>query len=551
MASADAVRREAVGPVAAEHHESGALRRVLTGVTNGALTFAAVGVFGGLMSLYGFSLANAGGSMFWSWPIVGISVGAMVLVWAELASTYPFAGSMYQWPTLLAGKRVGWGIGWLYLGGLIPLMTAYAASEPVVVRPLFNWTDNVHTDLAIILVTLAFAVAWNLGAVKFLGRLSQLSIALELGVCFVVLIIVFLIGPHHLGNLSEASTVVTNGSKSTVQGVGSFGDWLPLFLAGGIFMAFWVQYTFENGGTLGEETIHAEKNAPKGVIGAFIFTIVCGFVFLVALTPSLTDLHGSMISGTPAQDAIGVHMPDWVTHLFLFAIAQGLLMATAAMFACAVRHIYGMARDGQVPFSGFFSRTLPWGSPWTATIGLGVLAAIPVLIFTTNIASVVGGATAAMYLPYFLVMLIALVARFRGWPHQRRWFSLGKWGIPVNVVAVLGTGLTLFDLMWKRPTTNPTYEDITGNPGGFFSHIPMGWYIVLVPLILGAVYYAFRSRRIHEHELAIESKLPHIDRTVLQHGGYIRSPHRYIDVEPAVPEVSVDEFELKPTQENP
>jgi hypothetical protein len=38
-----------VSPTSADEHHS--LKRALTGLTNGALTFAGVGVFGGLMNL--------------------------------------------------------------------------------------------------------------------------------------------------------------------------------------------------------------------------------------------------------------------------------------------------------------------------------------------------------------------------------------------------------------------------------------------------------------------------------------------------------------------
>src|SRR5258707_2068803 len=117
---------------------AGKLTRVLTALTNGALTFAGVGVFAGLFSLYGFAVSSVGGVEFWGWPLVAISVGSMVLVIAELASKYPFAGSMYQWPTILAGKRVGWWMGWVYAMAMFPLLTAYYASLPVLIHLLFN-----------------------------------------------------------------------------------------------------------------------------------------------------------------------------------------------------------------------------------------------------------------------------------------------------------------------------------------------------------------------------------------------------------------------------
>src|SRR5690348_11583217 len=149
-------------PVAA----AGKLTRALTALTNGALTFAGVGVFAGLFSLYGFAVSGVavsgvGGAEFWGWPLVAVSVGAMVLVIAELASKYPFAGSMYQWPTILAGKRVGWWMGWIYAGALFPLMTAYYASLPTLIHPLFDLAPSLHTDEVIIVIAAVIAVGWN------------------------------------------------------------------------------------------------------------------------------------------------------------------------------------------------------------------------------------------------------------------------------------------------------------------------------------------------------------------------------------------------------
>lgn len=105
---------DTVGAATAE--TSSGLKRALTALTNGALTYAGVGVFAGIFSLYGFAVAAAGSAEFWGWPLVAVSVGSMVLVSAELASKYPYAASMSQWPTVLAGKRVGWRLGWAYAG---------------------------------------------------------------------------------------------------------------------------------------------------------------------------------------------------------------------------------------------------------------------------------------------------------------------------------------------------------------------------------------------------------------------------------------------------
>jgi len=489
---------------------AGKLTRVLTALTNGALTFASVGVFAGLFSLYGFAMSSVGGVEFWGWPLVAISVGAMVLVIAELASKYPFAGSMYQWPTILAGKRVGWWLGWVYAMAMFPLMTAYYASLPTLIHPLFNLAPSFTTDAIIIVIAAAIAVVWNIARIGTLGRITEWAMGLELTVVTIVCLLTFILGVKHFGNLTQTAAVGTTSSgAATVQALGGLGNVLPLFLGAGVFNALWVLYTFENGGTLGEETVDAGRNAPRAVIGAYLFAIAAGFLFLLCLTPSIPDMKAAMLGGVPAQNAITDHLPLAVFKLFLVVVAIGLINATNVMFTGAVRHFYGMARDGQLPFSRTWSRTLKDGAPWAAVLLLGALSLVPVFVFTTKTSSIVGGATAAMYVAYFLIMTVTLIYRFRGWPKVKGWFSLGRWGILVNIVAVVGTGLTALDLLWPRPATNPTYNQIAGSDGGFFlKGIPMAWLIIGLPLLVGVIFYIVRSKRIHDHPLAIDQFNP-------------------------------------------
>ena len=103
-----------------------------------------------------------------------------------------------------------------------------------------------------------------------------------------------------------------------------------------------------------------------------------------------------------------------------------------------------------------------------------------------------------MYLVYFVVMVVVLLARLRGWPRRTAHFGLGRWGLLVNVLAVIGTGLTFVNLEWPRAATNPTYNQIGGTTGGmFWRDLPMGWLLIVVPLVIGAAFYAARWRTIH------------------------------------------------------
>lgn len=473
------------------------LKKSLGALTNGALTFAGVGVFSGLFALYGFSMSSAGPAMFWGWPLTLITMGSLVLVFAQLASHFPFAGSMYQWPLMLAGGRVGWSIGWLYLAALFPLMTAYYATLPLMMKPLFGWDDSFSTDRNIILFAAAFALVWNLFDVGILGKLAEWGMVIEIVVTVGIVVLVFFLGPKDVGTFTQMSHVVTDAAgNASVEGL-SFSSWLPALFGGGIFVSYWVMYTFENGGTLGEDTKDASRNAPRAIVGAFLFAAGCGLVFFVCLTASLANPEASILNGTPAQDAISLHLPDWTVKLFLAVLTEGLIIATSTMFAGATRHLFGMARDNQIPFGGVWTRTNKAGQPWAAAILLTVVSLLPVFVFKAKAASMVGAATAAMYVSYFLVALVALYAVLKGWPRTRAVFNLGRWNVPVALVAVIGTGFSMVNLLWARASTNPTFDQISGEEtSSWYRHVPMGWYIVGVPILLGVVYYIGWHRKV-------------------------------------------------------
>ena len=148
-------------------------------------------------------------------------------------------------------------------------------------------------------------------------------------------------------------------------------------------------------------------------------------LFYLTLTPSIPDMKAAMLGGVPAERHHRAHVVRGVQGVPR-GVWMGLIVATNTMFTGAVRHIYGMARDGQVPFSRTFARTLKDGSPWAAVLLIGVLSLVPVFVFTAKTPSIVGGATAAMYLAYFLVMLVTLIYRLKGSPKIAGQFALRR-----------------------------------------------------------------------------------------------------------------------------
>ncbi|KRF24404.1 APC family permease [Phycicoccus sp. Soil803] len=450
-----------------QRHRS--LARTLTTFGNLAITYSGVGAAAGLFSLFGFSLGVSGGTMLWGWIIVGLSWGVLSLLWAELASHYPYAGAVYQWSAILGGRRVGWWVGWIYLFGVIFTLTGYYFVLPASIVPLLGIEGTEGQVVAMAAVCLAVAFLANAGGITILGRLNKYGVALEMGVFFVITLLVMLLAPNH-----QPLSIINDTLGTSADGSG----WLKNFLGGGIFVSLWVIYSFENGGTLGEETVDAHRKAPRAVLGAWAVTFVAGLLFIVAILTAIPDRATINTNGTPVSDVMTSALGDAGSNVYLVVIACITLLGGTAFMAGAVRHAFSMARDGMLPASGLVSRTSTrTAAPIGAIIVVSVITALPLLASST-IVVLVAGAVAVMYVAYFLMTSVMLIARLKGWPQQEAPFKLGRAGLVLNIYGVIFSLAMMINLMWPRDATNPAKAGL-----------PVAWWLIGLPLVLGLIYY--------------------------------------------------------------
>src|SRR3989441_11423932 len=109
------------------------LRRTLGFLSNFAIAFSFISVSTGTFGNFGLGIGLGGPAFFWSWPIVIIGQLLVALVFAELASHFPVAGSIYQWSKRLSNRTLGWFTGWIYFWAGVLTTTAVAVTVPLVV----------------------------------------------------------------------------------------------------------------------------------------------------------------------------------------------------------------------------------------------------------------------------------------------------------------------------------------------------------------------------------------------------------------------------------
>jgi amino acid transporter len=504
------------------------LNRTLGFMANFALAFSFISVSTGSFGNFGIGLGLGGPMMFWTWLIIVAGQFIVALGFAELSSHYPVAGSIYQWSKRLSHRTLGWFTGWFYFWAQVLTVTAVAVIVAYVVdgihSAVYGTVPNVvfldspdPTSITtmftfIALLTLVITTLFNAFGVRLVAILNNIGVATEiLGMLVFALVLLFFANNQPVNVLTQ-----TFGAEQAQNGN------MTATFALAFFMSIFILYGFDTAGTFGEETVDASRQAPRGVLSSVLISGAVGVVFLLAIILSLKDIPASMKEGLAGGFPIATTITDNLNgtlignitfgDLYLFVILASVFVCTLAIHGAASRMMFSMSRDRHLPLGrvwGHVNHT--FRTPTNAVIAVGVLAAIPILLvgplggFTLSIA-----ATGLIYLSYFLCNLGLAFARSRGWPHSAAPFSLGRWGMPINILALLWGGIMIINIaLWASPELfgdfgssgraywNPLINGLFSVFGTKLDGLP-AWplyeTIVGALLVIGAIYYLVSIR---------------------------------------------------------
>src|SRR6266480_5729841 len=499
------------------------LRRTLGFISNFAVAFSYISVSTGTFSLFYLGILAGGPAFFWTWFIVAIGQFIVALNFAELASHFPIAGSIYQWSKRLSGFTLGWFTGWFYFFAGVLTITAVAFTVPIPLLAIFPGIPatilGMNNAVFIALVSIVVGTIINVGGVRLVSIVNNIGVAAEIIGMFVFALVLLIFFNHQsLGFLFTGPT--PNVSPQVLsQNLGIPGaQWTPPLgdvyigaFAAAMFMSLFVIYGFDTAGTLGEETNDPQRNAPRGVLWAIGLSAIAGILFLGGTLLSIHNLSDiEAIAGgsnplstlpTIIQQALG---STW-GNIYLGVVLIAVCVCTLAIQSATIRLMFSMGRDGRLPFGGVWGTVNPvFRTPMWAGIAVAVLSAIPLIALRdlpTAIGIIVIGATGLIYTSYFLNNIASLGARLRGWPSTPAPFSLGRWGIPVNLLALVYGGLMIINFLWfgglRDFYTNytlgyafPSLANVT-----FVNKIPMFELSLAILFVVGAIYWFGFKRR--------------------------------------------------------
>jgi amino acid transporter len=419
-----------------------------------AIAFAFISPIVALYGIFAFAITSAGPPAWWGFFIVLAGQLLVALVFAELASRWPFEGSLYQWSRRLIHETYGWFAGWAYMWTLMITMTAvsYGAAGfvPIVldIKP-FEPDEQLFVALGFLL----FGTLMNLVGRPALNIFMGASIAAEvIGSVGIGTVLLFFHNEHGLGDLFD----------SFGAGVGSGGYLWAGFLAAVAFIG-WTYVGFDTAASIAEEAREPRRDVPKAVVLSLVAVAIVVSYAALALILAIPN-YGAVISGKvvdPVAETIAFQLGDDITRPLFVLFIIGFTASLIAIQTNCSRIMWGFARADVLPASSYLRKLtgnarLPWATVLTTSLIAGVL-----LISTQSedvYLTLVSMATGGFYISFAFPVLGMLWVRLK-----RRWepstFSLGRWGMAAAVIAAIWTVFEYINIAWPRAVDVPWYQD--------------------------------------------------------------------------------------------
>jgi amino acid transporter len=419
-------------------------KRALGFFTGSLFAVAFQGPTTGALLITGATLALGGPTFIWAIPVIFAFQLLLALTWAELSSHYPLTGGIYQWARQLAGDFVGWMTGLFYVVAIILVMPAVGTVMNVVLAGLFTSIPvSLTSQVVVSIITTVVAAIVIATSVRAVSIINSIGVVLELAV---------LLGAAIGLLFHQHQSLSVLGNTGGVQGHSSY--LFPFLIVVALVVTQLVG--FETAGAFAEETHKARIKPSQAIIAGLAGTALVLFIFDFALLLAIPGVGKAMTDPNLIPDVLTAALGSTFAKVFLAGALISVFSTAIATLATIVRMIYGMARNGQLPGSGFLTKLSSVTTEPLGTIAVATVLSIIPLIFIKRIPVIVAAITALIIIPYIAVLGSLLMRRLRGWPSAPAQFSLGRWGLPITAVGLIWTVIILLDAAWPREVTNPS-----------------------------------------------------------------------------------------------
>ncbi len=275
------------------------------------------------------------------------------------------------------------------------------------------------------------------------------------------------------------------------------GSYLWPFLVSTL-MACYVMYGFDSAGELSEETRDPRRTASRAILRALAISGLGGILLLLAALMAAGKLSDPNLASGGLPFLITDRLGSTMGKVILVDVSVAVCVCTLAIQTAGSRMLFSLARDGALPASAMLSRiSKRRGTPVLPAIIVGAVA-VGVLVVNVGQAQLFAAlgslAVVIVYLAYLGVTAPMLFRRLRGRPGRNaaedQRFSLGRWGLPVNLAAVAWGAFICVNTAWPR---SAVYDP--GPAHHWYLHYFSLLFIIVAVTVGAAIYAAARRPR--------------------------------------------------------
>ncbi|KAG5927876.1 hypothetical protein E4U42_001673 [Claviceps africana] len=412
------------------------------------LAFAIINTWPALAASINLALPSGGTSaVIWGLAVAGICNVCLAASLAEFLSAYPTAGGQYHWAAMISwktsGRAISYTTGWITVCGWVAL----SAAGPLVGSTfVFNIVQLLHPAYEAqpwhqFLVYVAFAlIALVLNALltRWLPYFTKAAFLWSVAGLVVIVISV----------LACASPNFQTGGFVYGQFVNNTGwpDGLAWML--GLLQSAFSLTGFDATAHMIEEIPDPHRQGPKIMLYCIGIGVFTGFIFLSGLLFCINNVND--VISAPWGPLLQIFMDATKskagsTCLLLLPLLC-MVFATVTIICTSTRMSYAFARDGGMPFSGFFARVHPtlevplnalfWTVGWVIVFGCIFLGS------SSTFNAITSASVVALGVTYAIPPGVNLLRGRSMLPEDRPFRIPGAWGWIINLIGIAWTTMT-------------------------------------------------------------------------------------------------------------
>ena len=421
------------------------LNRHMGGFSNFAISFSIICILAGGISAFPLALGAAGGaSVGIGWLVGGVFAAIVALAMAQISSSYPTAGGLYHWGSILGGKGYGWCTAWFNLLGLIFVVASVNFGvydfffKGLVLPTLGVDTANFGYGYQTFYIALFTAIQAVLiyRFPKITTKLTDLSgyLIMIIATVLTISLLVYNQTPLDFSRL----TTFTNftGTEGSVWPA-SEGMMFPFLL--GLLLAVYTITGFDASAHIAEETKNAAYVVPKGIITSVVYSVIFGYIMICTFVLVMPDVQTGVKQGfgffaellktLPASLEIALGL-----GIFLVNFLCGLACLTSTS-----RMMYAFARDGGLPASKFLRQVNPTLKTPVVAVWVSAILALIATLYAAAFSVLAVGCAVFLYISYIMPTAAGIFAEGKTWKHKGP-FDLKGLSKPIAILAVIGGG---------------------------------------------------------------------------------------------------------------